>query len=387
MQAVTALCRHTAALSALALCFVLGCKQNETQRAAKEAPPTQPSIVESGSSGGMLHIDNPGHFPLVRAVSRQSVSTLDVTGSVAPDVSRELPVLSIANGRVVALHAGLGDIVHKGQLIMEVQSPDVTNAFDAYLKAVSDEHLTQVVLTRDKLLFDKGAISEGQLQTAQNGEEDAKADLVAAEQQLHILGVDKNHPGENVKVYAPASGVIIAQNTTAAGAAGITFAGANGSFTIADLSHVWVVCDVYENDLSQVRLGEQVQIRLNAFPDKVRTGTISDIGAVLDPTIRTAKVRIQVPNPDSLLRIGMFATATFVGARPETTAAVPAGAVLHLHDSESVFVPADTAGNFRSVQIKTGKVLDGNYVQILSGLNAGQQIVANALELQNTAAQ
>ncbi|ADW67763.1 efflux RND transporter periplasmic adaptor subunit [Granulicella tundricola] len=380
---------HAITLS-LGMLTLAGCHQQETNKQAAEAPPSVPQVVPAGQAN-VVHVDQANQFPLVTTTSRTVFSTLNVTGAVQPDVSRELPVLSIANGRVVALHVGLGDYVKKGQLVMEVQSPDVTTAFGNYLKAVSDEHLTQTTLTRDKLLYDKGAIAQSQLEVAQNGEEDSQSALTATEQQLHILGVDKNHPSELVKVYAPITGVVVSQNTTTAGAAGITFAGAAGSLTIADLSHVWVVCDVYENDLPNVRLGEAAQITLNAFPGKVRTGTISDIGAILDPSIRTAKVRIQVQNPDNLLRIGMFATATLKGATPKQTVAVPANAILHLHDRDYVFVPAGSAGDFRRQEIKSGGSLPGdstaNYIEVLNGLAAGQQVVGNALELQNTAAQ
>jgi cobalt-zinc-cadmium efflux system membrane fusion protein len=309
-----------------------------------------------------------------------------VTGTVNPDVSREIPVLSLANGRVVALHVGLGDYVHKGQLVMEVRSSDVSTAFDAYLKAVNNEHLTAVTLERDNLLFAKGAIAKTQLEAAQNGDDDAKADLTAAEQQLKILGVDKNHPGETVKIYAPASGVIIAQNVTAAGAAGITYAGAAGSLTIADLSHVWVICDVYENDLAGIHLGQHADIQLNAFPGKVFSGTISDIGAQLDPSLRTAKVRIQVTNPEHLLRIGMFATGTLEGSHPEQQTVVPADAVLQLHDRTYVFEPAGD-GTFKRVQVKTGATLPGNLLEVLAGLEVGQQVVGNALDLENSVEQ
>lgn len=341
-------------------------------------PAGQPSQVE---------VKQPGRFPLVPVAPRSVFPSLNVTGQVQPDPSRELPVLSIANGRVTALHVGLGDFVHKGQLVMEVQSPDVTSAFATYLKAVSDEQLTNTTLTRDKLLFDKGAIAQSQLQVAQNGETDAQADLKAAEQQLRILGVDRNHPGDSVKVYAPISGVIVAQNTTAAGAAGLTVTGAAGSLTVADLSHVWVVCDVYENDLAQVHLGEGADITLSAFPGKVRRGTISDIGAILDPTLRTAKVRIAVPNQDNLLRIGMFATATFHGTRAQTALAVPANAVLHLHDRDYVYVPSGAAGSFRRAAVVVGDTLPGNAVEIRSGLQEGQQVVLNALEMQEATEQ
>src|SRR6202041_1026360 len=133
---------------------------------------------------------------------------------------------------------------------------------------------------------------------------------------------------------------VISQNVTNAAAAGVTFAGSATAFTIADLSQVWIICDVYENDLPMVHLGQTADIRLNAYPDRVISGTIGEIDAVLDPSIRTAKVRIQVPNPDRLMRIGMFATATFHGRRPEQHAAVPASAILHLHDRDWVYVPA-----------------------------------------------
>jgi cobalt-zinc-cadmium efflux system membrane fusion protein len=368
----------------LTLLAVSGCK-SDTPNPADEGP-AKPAIVETGGSSSVT-IKDPARFPLVESATQSILGTLEVTGSVNPDVSREIPVLSLANGRVVALHVGLGDVVHKGQLVMEVQSPDVTTAFNAYLKAVNDEHLTTVTLDRDKLLFDKGAIPKSQLDAAQAGENDAHADLVATEQQLKIYGVDRNHPGDTVKIYAPASGVIISQNVTAAGAAGISYAGNTGSLTIADLSHVWVIVDVYENDLQTVHVGQHADIRLNAFPGKTFPGTISDIGAQLDPSLRTAKVRIQVPNPNSELRLGMFATGTLSASKALPQTVVPADAILQLHDRSYVFIPVDNNGTFRRIPVKTGNTLPGNMVVITGGLPSGQKIVANALSLQNTADQ
>jgi cobalt-zinc-cadmium efflux system membrane fusion protein len=118
----------------------------------------------------------------------------------------------------------------------------------------------------------------------------------------------------------------------------------------------------------------------------VLKGTISDIGAVLDPNIRTGKVRIQVENPGDFMRLGMFATATFHGRTPEIHTAVPATAVLHLHDREWVFTPAGE-GKFRRVGVDGGVMLPGNQQEIISGLNPGQQVVANALELENSASE
>ncbi len=370
----------TASLAAIVIC---GCDKAKKDPAA-EAPP--PAVVESQSDQNMVKVDKPERFPLVEATAHEATSSLNVTGSVNPDVSREIPVVSIASGRVVAVHVRLGDYVHKGELIMEVQSTDVSGAFNQYLKAVNDEHLANTQLERAKILYDKGAIAKSQLDIAQAGEDDAKADLTAAEHQLQVLGIDKNQPGATVKVYAPASGFIIQQNVTEAAAAGVTYSGSANAFTVADTSHVWIICDVYENDLAMVHVGEEAEIRLNAYPDKVFKGTISDIGAILDPAIRTAKVRIQLENPDNLMRLGMFATATFHGKKLEASTVVPAAAVLHLHDRDSVFVPAGD-GKFRRVPVEGGDMLPGNMQEITSGLNPGQQVVSNALELENSADQ
>jgi cobalt-zinc-cadmium efflux system membrane fusion protein len=370
------------ALSAVLL-GVSGCEKAKSDPAAEAPPPTS---IEHADDANVIHVDRPERFPLVTASSHEATSVLNVTGTVTPDISREIPIVSIASGRVAAIHVRLGDYVRKGELIMEVQSTDISGAFNQYLKAVNDEHLANTQLTRAKILYEKGAIAKSQLEVAQTGEDDAKADLTAAEQQLHILGVDKDHPAETVKVYSPASGFIIQQNVTEAATAGVTYSGSSNAFTIADLSHVWILCDVYENDLSSVHIGQTADIKLNAYPDRVLTGKIGDIGAVLDPTIRTAKVRIQVDNPGNLMRIGMFATATFHGKKAETRTAVPASAVLHLHDRDWVYLP-DGNDKFRRQSVQGGAALPGNLQEIISGLNPGQQVVSNALELQNSTEQ
>jgi cobalt-zinc-cadmium efflux system membrane fusion protein len=272
--------------------------------------------------------------------------------------------------------------VKKGDLLLKVQSPDITNAFDTYLKAVNDEQLANKAYVRAKELYAHGAISLGMLEQAEDTEKDMQADLTAAEEQLKTLGVDKNHPSSVVPVYAPISGVIVAQNVTNAAAAGVTFSGSSTVFTIADLSTVWIICDVYENDIPKIQLGQIAQIRLDAYPDKVLTGHISDIGPVLDPSIRTAKVRIEVANP-GILKLGMFVTATFVSRNVQVHALVPASAVLHLHDRDWVFVPAGD-GRFRRVEVHTGNTLYGNKQEILSGINPGQQVVSNVLQLEAT---
>jgi cobalt-zinc-cadmium efflux system membrane fusion protein len=365
---------------ALAIVFALalsGCKSKEQ---GDGAPP--PAKVVQASDMNTITIDSKDvpKFPIATAGQIESAAELTATGSVFPDVSREIPVISLANGRVVDIKARLDDNVRKGQLLLKVQSPDITSAFNAYLKAANDEHLASKAYLRAEDLLKHGAISQAMLEQAEDAQKDARADLNAAEEQLKTLGVDKSHPSSIVNVYAPISGVIVAQNVTSASAAGVNLSGSANTFTIADLSQVWIVCDVYENDMSKLQLGQQARIDFNAYPGRTLTGRISDIGPILDPSIRTAKVRIQVPNP-GFLKLGMFATATFTSRNKETHAVVPADAVLHLHDRDWVYVPA--GGNqFRRTEVHAGKVLDASRQEILSGLQPGQQVVTHALLLE-----
>jgi cobalt-zinc-cadmium efflux system membrane fusion protein len=348
---------------------------------AEDGAPQPARTVQTGDMS-LVSVDKPDQFPLVSADQWEATALLKATGTVNPDISREIPVISLASGRVVDIRTRLDDHVKKGDLLLKVQSPDVTNAFDAYLKAVNDEQLASKAYVRAKDLYEHGADSLAMLEQAEDTEKDMQADLAAAEQQLKTLGVDKNHPSSVVPVYAPTSGVIVAQNVTNAAAAGVTFSGSATAFTIADLSQVWIICDVYENDIPKLQLGQAAQIRLNAYPDKVLTGRVSDIGPVLDPSIRTAKVRIEVPNP-GILKLGMFVSATFASRNIEVHAVVPTTAVLHLHDRDWVFVPAGD-GRFRRVEVHGGNTVFGNKLEILSGIAPGQQVVSNVLQLEAT---
>jgi cobalt-zinc-cadmium efflux system membrane fusion protein len=141
---------------------------------------------------------------------------------------------------------------------------------------------------------------------------------------------------------------------------------------------------VYENDLPFIHLGEYADIHLTAYPNRVFKGRISNIGPTLDPTIRTAKVRLEVENP-GMLRFGMFVTATFHGTDAHKNATVPADAVLHLHDRDWVYVPEGSG--FRRVAVNAGDMLPDKMQEILSGVNPGQKVIARALIFQNTAEQ
>ena len=360
----------------LTLLFLGACSRAHGDPAAETPPPAN---VVPGVDVSLLTVDHPEQYPIATAVERASASELVVTGTVTPDISRNVPVISLASGRVVGIYARLGDNVHKGQLLLRVRSDDVSGGFSDYRKAVADEALARGQIERDKDLYEHGAMAMADLEIAQDTENKAKVDLETTAEHLRLLGNDPNRVNAFVDINAPISGVITDQQVT--NAAGVQALGAN-PFTISDLSTVWVVCDVYENDLANVRLGDIAEITLNAYPGHVLTGTISNIGAILDPSIRTAKVRIEVHNP-GMMRLGMFVTATFTGQKKETHTEVPASAVLHLHDRDWIFVPTQDK-KFRRVEVVGGVMLPNQMQEIVSGLQPGQQVVTNAVVLQNT---
>jgi cobalt-zinc-cadmium efflux system membrane fusion protein len=360
--------------------FTVGCNGKSDPQA--EAPP--PLKVQRIEDRNLFPVDRPERFQLTQAVTHVATSQLKVTGTVNPDISRNVPVISIATGRVVEISARLGDTVKKGQLLLRVQSADIAGAFSDYQKAVADEQLIRTQLERSQLLYDKGAISLNDLQIAQDSEAKAKVDVKTTAEKLKVLGsVNLDQPSGIVEIRAPVAGVITDQQVT--NAAGVPGLGSPNPFTISDLTYVWILCDVYENDLSSVHLGEKAEIRLNAYPDKVFSGVISNIGLVLDPNIRTAKVRIEVRNP-GLMRPGMFVTATFKGERKETRAAVPAAAILHLHDRDWIYVP-EKDKQFRRIEVVGGDMFPGGMQEVVKGIAPGQPVVANALEFQNTVEQ
>jgi cobalt-zinc-cadmium efflux system membrane fusion protein len=331
----------------------------------------------------VVKVDHPEQFPLTAALEHTTTSQLTTTGTISPDISRSVPVISIATGRVVEIHARLGDTVKKGQLLLRVQSADMSSAFADYRKAVADEQLVRTQLERSKLLYDKGAISLNDLQVAQDTEDKAKVDVENTTERLRVLGGSIDHPAAIVDILAPVSGVITDQQVT--NAAAVAGLGSPNPFTISDLSNVWILCDVYENDLATVHVGDNAEIRLNAYPDRIFTGRISNVGPVLDPNLRTAKVRIEVRNP-GLMRVGMFVTATFHGLKKERHSAVPASAILHLHDRDWVYVPTGDK-KFRRVEVTSGDTLPNKMQEIVAGIQPGQQVVSNALVLQNTVEQ
>ncbi len=362
---------------------VIGCGKVHADDPAAGVP--SPAKVVAAVDLSLFTVDRPEQYPLAAAAAQPAVSELVVTGSVNPDVSRNVPVVSLASGRVMAIHARLGDTVQKGQLLLTIRSDDVSGGYANYRKAIADEILSRTQLERAKDLYDHGAIALNDLQVAQDTEDKARVDLETMSEHLRLLGNDPDKPAGMVDIFAPVSGVITDQQVT--NSAAVQAFNTPSPFTISDLSSVWVVCDVYENDMADVQMGDMAEISLNAYPNRVFKGRVSNIGSILDPNIRTAKVRIEVENP-GIMRLGMFVKATFHGQTREMRTVVPASAVMHMHDRDFVFVPAP-GNKFRRVEVVGGDLLADNVnaQEIKSGLKPGQQVVTNALVLDHVIGQ
>jgi cobalt-zinc-cadmium efflux system membrane fusion protein len=360
-----------------------GCSKPAPVQSSTGGTGPTPVKVEPDLDANNFKVAHPEHFPVATAGEHIAAPELNVTGVVNPDVSRQVPVPSLATGRIVEINARLGDEVKKGQLLFKVRSTDISGAYSDYRQAVKNEELTKIQLNRANLLFNDGAIAKSALEIAQNAEDDNIVVLETAKEHLLLLGVDPNHPTGIVEVFAPVSGTITDQQIT--NQSGVQALTAPNPFTISDLSKVWIVCDVYENHMSQVHIGEYADIHLVAYPNRVLKGRISNILPIVDPNIRTAKVRLEVDNP-GLMRIGMFVTATFRGQSAEHHAVVPAAAILHLHDREWVYTPTQN-GYFRRVEVIAGGMLPDGMQDIFTGIKPGDKVISNALVFQNTVEQ
>ena len=358
---------------AAAFASLAGCTE-KVAAVSNNAPAVK---VEQVPDPNLIRVEKPERFPLVVATARSEVSELVANGSVAPDVSRTVPVNALSAGRVLEVRARLGDDVQQGQLLLTLNSSDMSQAFSDYKKFQSDEALAKSQFERAQLLFSHGAVAQKDLDIAEQTYAKTKVDTQAAADRIHILGGDPQRPSSVIEARAPISGTIIEQNVTPA--AGVkSLDNSPNLFTIADLSQVWVVCDVYENDLAQVHVGDRAQVELNAYPGRRFAGRIANIGKLLDPNTRAAKVRIELANAEGLFRFNMFATVHFQSQSSQMRTVIPASAVLRLQDRDWVFVKAD-GNQFRRLEIHAGPLNGDGTEQVLSGLRAGDQVARDAL--------
>ena len=356
--------------------FGVACSKDTPAATSKPPVTVDPDVFDA---------DQPQLFKTAKAETRALPTQVIANGTVSPDVNRTIHVTSLGGGRVIDLKVKLGDAVVKGQTLLVISSPDLASAMSDYQKAKADEVLSHKALDRAQMLFDRGAIAAKDLETAQDIEDKAKVDVETAQHHIQVLGADPEHPSPLINLKAPESGTIVEQNV--AGFEGVkSLDNTPNLFTIANLSEVWVVCDVFENDLGEVHLGDAAEIRLNAFPDRIFKGTVADISRVLDPNTRSAKVRIVLGNEDGALRPGMYAVATFRSRKLTNRVVVPATAIMRLHDKDWVF--SKEGGNrFRKIAVQADGMTHDGMQQIRDGVKPGDELVTNALEFSTDVAE
>lgn len=303
---------------------------------------------------------------------------LRLTGTVAYNSFLTTPVITQVSGPVSRIIVSPGQQVKKGQPMLYVSSPDYSQLRANYLKARDAHSLAHKNYLRAQDLFAHHAIAERDLQTAESAEIQAQADQQAAEQSLKILGIPRpdtlieNPTSPEVPLLAPISGEAV-ERLCSPGQ--VIQAGQTQCFTISNMSTVWVLANVYENQLAYVHVGDPVTIKTDAYPDLFH-GRISFMGAALDATSRTLQARIDTKNPAGRLKKDMYVTATVVAGKIDNALLVPDAAVLRDAENEPFVYVATGQDQFARRPVKLGQSSDGK-TQIISGLQPGERVAGD----------
>lgn len=370
----------TAFVAALFSFFGAACSSG---RGDAESQMTSYSSGENKSDTANLFTvppDQMSHIQVVSVEKSKLPRVLHLTGTVAYNAFKTTPVFSAVGGPVQEILAEPGQYVHRGQTLLTVNSPDYSAARSAYLKATSAFLLAEKNFQRSKDLFDHKAIAERDLQQAESDRAQAQADLQSSEDALRALGIADpeslvKSPAKTtgqIPVIAPVAGVIVERLV---GPGQLLQAGTTQCFTISDMSSVWVLVNVYQNDLAYVRVGDPVDITTDAYPDHFH-GKISYIADALDPTTRTLQARIVTENPGNKLKKDMYVTANVQAGALKDALTVPDAAILRDSENEP-FAYVQTAPNqFARRSVKVGESQNGR-VLVLEGLKEGEHVVGD----------
>lgn len=309
----------------------------------------------------------------VSVVDSITTSALLVTGSIMFDADRVSHVGSRSDGRIVAVQADLGMRVQRGQALALLESVEVGQIRAEEREAEALLRIAQENHAREQRLAEQGISSRKELLEAEAQLRRAEAALHSAEDRLQVLGASHDHgAGGQFSLVAPFAGVVVARDASL----GEMATPADTLFTVADLSEVWIELDIFERDLARVGRGQSVAVMVTAYPGRTFPGRIVYVGDVLDPAKRTVRARVEIPNPESALKPGMFATASIqVGGGGPPLAVVPQDALQMVEGRRVVFVPGDAPGEFQVVPVEVGETIDGGRVVILSGLPPGSRVV------------
>ncbi len=309
----------------------------------------------------------------VSQVELITTSTLLVTGSITFDADRVSHVGSRSSGRVVAVEADVGRRVQLGQALATLESVEVGQIRAEEREAEALLRIAQENHAREQRLADRGISSRKELLEAEAQLRRAEAALHSAEDRLAVLGAAHDHgAGGQFTIIAPFAGVVVMRDANL----GEMTTPADTLFTVADLSEVWIELDIFERDLAQVRAGQSVSVMVTAYAGRRFPGRIVYVGDILDPSKRTVRARVEIPNPDGALKPGMFATAGIqVGGQGAAQVVVPLAAVQMHEGKRVVFVPGDAPGEFRLLEVEVGQTIDGDRVVVVSGLAPGSRVV------------
>jgi cobalt-zinc-cadmium efflux system membrane fusion protein len=320
-------------------------------------------------------------------VGRSSAgAALQVGGRIGFADTRVSHIFSPVSGRVLRLDAKLGQQVQVGTALAQLESPDVGQASSDLAKARADLTAAQADQVRQKSLYSSGAAAQRDYEAAQDNFDRARAEFARAEKKEQLLSRQGDKTHQQYVLRSQINGEVLARSVNLGVEVQGQYSGGNATelFTVADLSEVWVLSDVYEADLSRVQRGQSVQVAVEALPGQTFTGQVEWLADVLDPTSHTAKMRCTVPNPKGLLKPDMFATVS-VATVAKKIVAVPRRSLLKLGDKYMVFVqqPADSGAlQFvrRPVIIDEEGADDPEQVPVVHGLHEGELIAVQGAQ-------
>ena len=342
------------------------------------APASAAAQVEVAADDTVVETPHPERFKVVKVSTKAIEKRVTTNGSVSWDVTKAVPVSSMSAGRAVEVKVRLGDDVKKDQLLLVIDSQDMAQAQSDYRKATSAKRLAERTLARAKLLYAHEAGPLKDVQSAEDTVNQTSSDVTSAAEKIRLMGSTPGSRSSLIEIHSPVDGTIVEQNVQR-GAPIKSLDNQPNLFTVADLSAVWILCDLYENNLSDVSVGDKAKITLNAYPDKKLWATVTHISRVLDPATRTAKVRLELANADAMLRPNMFAKVKFISAQSNPSPMVPAGAILNLHDKSWVF-KRESENKFRRVEVSPGVALPEGITEVHGGVQVGDDVIENAIQ-------
>jgi cobalt-zinc-cadmium efflux system membrane fusion protein len=318
------------------------------------------------------------HVQVLTVQTMTLTRSLRLTGAVAYNSFRTTPVITQVSGPVSRVVVLPGQNVHRGEPMLYVSSPDYSQLRTNYLKAKAAYALAQKAFVRAQDLYEHRAIAEQNLEQAQAAEVQASGDLAAAQAALKVMGIAdpdtliQGPPSFEVPLKAPVSGLVVEQDVSVGQ---LIQPGATQCFMISDIRTVWVLLNVYQKDLPYVRVGDEVTIQTDTYPE-VFHGRISYVAASLDPSTRTLPARVETNNVGEKLKKDMYVAATVNAGTIPKAIALPDAAVLRDSENQPFVYAAVSANQFGRRSVTLGESFNGK-TEITSGLKAGDRVIGD----------